>query len=143
MSEILDKFREEAKEVAAAAHGAARDDKDTRRDELFSRFLTLYEKLNEVIRMHLADEGEKVQELKDGLSRVEIKVDRFVEELAMIEKDEFHIRRRDLYDTHQRTISVFSWIDKSAEIIGRAIIMCLIAGVIALLLIGSGKAKLW
>ena len=75
---VIDKYREEAKEVAAAAHGAARDDKDARHDELFSRLLTLYEKLNEVIRQHMADEGQKVLELKEGLARVELKVDGFV-----------------------------------------------------------------
>lgn len=64
------------------------------------------------------------------------------EERAQREKDEFHIRRRDLYDTHQRTLGIFAWLDKSSEIIGRTIVMCVIAGIIALIAVGSGKVKL-
>jgi len=65
------------------------------------------------------------------------------EERMQREKDEFYIRRRELYDAHQRALGIFSWIDKSAEIIGRTIIMCLIAGVIAVIAVGTGKVKLW
>ena len=74
---IINKFREEAREVAAA-HGAARDDKDARHDAFTSRLLTLYEGLQKTMVEYMIGEGEKVQEIKDGLARVEAKVDSFV-----------------------------------------------------------------
>ena len=75
MTEILDKYREEAKEVAAATHGLARDDRDVRQDDLTSRLLQMYERLQEEMFGHMSDEGKKVQELKEAMTRIEGKVD--------------------------------------------------------------------
>ena len=78
MSDVPDKFRAEAAEIAQAQHGAARDDRDVRQDDLTSRLLGMYERLQNEMFGHMATESTKVQELKDGLARVETKVEAFV-----------------------------------------------------------------
>ena len=78
MTEIPDKFREEAAEIAKAQHGAARDDRDIRTDDMTSRLLTMYERLQNEMFGHMASEGTKVQELKDAVVRIEVKVAAFI-----------------------------------------------------------------
>ena len=45
MAEVPSKFMEEAAAVAQRAHGAARDDRDTRQDERSAQLLSMYERL--------------------------------------------------------------------------------------------------
>ena len=78
MTEVPDKFREEAKEIAAATHGAARDDKDARHDALTAQLLDMYKELQKAMFGKMDAEGEKVQDLKEGLGRLEGKVDTFI-----------------------------------------------------------------
>jgi septation ring formation regulator EzrA len=76
--QIPDRFREEAKEVAAEAHGAARDDKDMRSDRITAKLLDMVDYLQRDVLDHMKQEGETVRELKEGLARVEAKVAEFV-----------------------------------------------------------------
>lgn len=78
MAEAPDRFREEAKEVAAEAHGAARDDKDMRSDRITAKLLDMVDHLQRDVVDHMRKERETVQELKEGLARVETKVAEFV-----------------------------------------------------------------
>src|ERR1035437_6912223 len=78
MDGILDKYREEAKEVAQAAHGAARDDRDSRQDGLTSKLLNMYEKIQDAMLDHMMEEKSTVQEIREGLIRVEKQVSEFV-----------------------------------------------------------------
>jgi hypothetical protein len=78
MAEVPDKYREEAKEVALAAHGAARDDKDHRSDVLTARLLDMVVGLQRDVMDNIHKEGKAVQELKEGLARVERRVEEFV-----------------------------------------------------------------
>jgi len=78
MADDFDKYREEAKEVAAATHGAARDDRDARQDRLSDRLLGMYEKAQDAMFTRMAMEGDTVREIKEGLARVEKQVDEFV-----------------------------------------------------------------
>lgn len=67
----LDQLRDEAREVAAATHGAARDDRDTRHDEMTNRLLGMYEKIQNAMMNHMTAEVDTVREIKEGLARVE------------------------------------------------------------------------
>lgn len=78
MAEAPDRFREEAKEVAAEAHGAARHDKDMR-TRITAKLLDMVDHLQRDVVEHMKKEGETVRELKEGLARVEKKVDDFVD----------------------------------------------------------------
>ena len=78
MIEVPDKFREEAMEVAAAHHGAARDEKDQRSDRVTARLLDMCIDLQTKVFDHMTDTGGIVRELKEGLTRVEKKVEEFV-----------------------------------------------------------------
>jgi hypothetical protein len=78
MAEAPDRFREEAKEVAAEAHGAARDDKDMRSDRITAKLLDMVDHLQRDMVTHMIRERAIVEELKDGLARVEAKVAEFV-----------------------------------------------------------------
>lgn len=64
------------------------------------------------------------------------------EEREQREADEFYISRKNLYDAHQRSMSIFRQLDKFSEVIGRTVVLCVIAGVIALIALGTGKIKL-
>jgi len=65
------------------------------------------------------------------------------EERQQREKDDFYIKRKELYDTHQRTLAVFRMFDKAAEVIGKTVLLCVFGGIVVLILLGSGKVKLW
>lgn len=78
MAEVQDRFREEAKEVAAEAHSAARDDKDMRSDRITAKLLDMVDHLQRDVVDHMRKERETVQELKEGLARVEARVAEFV-----------------------------------------------------------------
>ena len=82
MTEIPSQFREEAKELAAAAHGAARDDKDQRADILTARLLDMVVGLQRDVMENMRKEAVTVQELKqelkEGMARVEKRIEEFV-----------------------------------------------------------------
>ena len=78
MAETPDKFREEAKAVADEAHGAARDDKDMRSDRITAKLLDMVDHLQRDVVDHMVRERATVNELKEGLARVEAKVAEFV-----------------------------------------------------------------
>jgi hypothetical protein len=78
MAEAPDKFREEAKEVAAEAHGAARDDKDARGDALTAQLLNMFETLQNNMLRHMESEGAVVQALQISITALTVKTDRFM-----------------------------------------------------------------
>jgi sugar-specific transcriptional regulator TrmB len=78
MSEIVDKYREEAKEVATAAHGAARDDRDARQDGLTDRLLRMYDKIQDALLLNMTTQEDTVRDIKESIARVEKKVAEFV-----------------------------------------------------------------
>lgn len=80
MAEPPDRFREEGKNLAAAdAHySAARDDKDERSDRVTARLLDMCIDLQAKVFDHMTITGANVRELKDGLTRLEKKVEEFV-----------------------------------------------------------------
>src|ERR1035437_5081120 len=78
MAEIFDKYREEAKEVATAAHGAARDDRDARQDGLTDRLLRMYDKIQDALLLNMSTQEDTVRDIKESLARVEKQVAGFV-----------------------------------------------------------------
>lgn len=79
MTEAIDRLREDAMEVAAETHGAARDAKDTRTDLITAKLLDMVDRLQRDVVEHMKTEGEAVREVKEGLARVEAKVESFVQ----------------------------------------------------------------
>ena len=78
MTEILDKYREEAKEVAIATHGAARDDKDTRHDKLTAQLLDMFQDLHRDVMAHMKDEHETLRAVQTSVNKLEEKSDLFL-----------------------------------------------------------------
>ena len=78
MIEIIDKYREEAKEVAAATHGAARDDRDARQDGLTDRLLRMYDKIQDALLLNMTTQEDTVRDIKESLARVEKQVSGFI-----------------------------------------------------------------
>lgn len=75
MVEVPDKYMAEAAETARVAHGAARDDRDSRQDGITAELLSMVRNLQDKVLNHMSEEGEAVQELKRSSQRIEIKVD--------------------------------------------------------------------
>lgn len=78
MDDTAGKFRADAKEAAAEVHGAARDDKDMRTDRITARLLDMCIDLQTMVFDHMTNTGATVREIKDGLARVEKRVEEFV-----------------------------------------------------------------
>lgn len=81
------------------------------------------------------------EEQSDEIRRIVREV--LAEERKLRDDDEFYIKRKELYDTHQRTLGIFRMFDKTAEVIGKTVLYCIIGGIVTLIAIGAGKVKLW
>ncbi len=73
-----DKWREVAEQERVAIHGAARDDKDVRTDRVTAKLLDMCIVLQDKVFNHMTNTGVSVRELKDGLERVEKRVEEFI-----------------------------------------------------------------
>lgn len=62
-----------------------------------------------------------------------------MEDRMQRENDEFHIKRKELYDTHQKTKTMFRIIDDTAMWVGRTLVYGLVVGAVALVVLGLGK----
>lgn len=63
------------------------------------------------------------------------------EERKQREADAFYISRKNLYDTHQRTVSVLKRIDEISEIVGKTIVYSFIVGAAGLVIWALTKIK--
>ena len=63
------------------------------------------------------------------------------EERALREKDEFYIRRRELYDTHRRAVGFFATVDAISSVIGKTIVYSLLVGIASLVVWVMGRLK--
>ncbi len=70
------RFRADA---AAEVHTVERDAKDMRSDRITAKLLDMVDHLQRDVLDHMRKEGETVRELKDGLARVEKRVEDFVQ----------------------------------------------------------------
>lgn len=73
-----DKWREVAEQERVAIHGAARDDKDVRTDRVTAKLLDMCIDLQGKVFAHMTNTGASVREIKDGLERVENRVEEFI-----------------------------------------------------------------
>jgi hypothetical protein len=64
---------------AAIQHGAARDAKDRRDDSITAQLLNMVDRLQRDVMEHMRKEQVTVQELKQGLARVEARVEQFIQ----------------------------------------------------------------
>ena len=79
---IIDKYREEAKEVAQAAHGAARDDADARKDAMNLQLLKMFDGLQTEILGYIKTQGLITNNLLNSVDKMEAKVDRILSAFA-------------------------------------------------------------
>ena len=101
-----DKYMEEAKELRAISHGAARDDSDARKDRTTASLIDMLRDLQHEVLINMKSGGAAVQDLKgevrdlkDGLLRVEASVKQFVKAFPGGDADE---HRKDHEDKIQK-----------------------------------------
>lgn len=78
MAEAPDKYREEAREVAAASHGASRDDRDRRQDALMADIVSM-------MRSQMQDTKEAVAAATEQVKR-DFRLDEIERRLSDLEK---------------------------------------------------------
>ena len=94
--------------------------------------------LRALVREVIAEEGalranEKASQIREVVHAV------ISEDRAQRGTDEFYIKRKELYDTHQKTKTMFRIIDDTAMWVGRTLVYGLVIGAIALVVLGLGK----
>ena len=102
----IDKFLEEAHEVAVAAHGAARDDKDMRTDRITAKLLDMVDHLQRDVVDSMKKAGDDVKDLKGGLARVEAKVAEFMSAFPNADS-QGHLRDHEMRIDEARDKKVF------------------------------------
>ena len=99
---------------------------------------TTPDELRALVRDIIAEEralraNEKASQIRDIVHAV------ISEDRMQHENDEFHIKRKELYDTHQKTKTMFRIIDDTAMWVGRTLVYGLVVGAVALVVLGLGK----
>jgi hypothetical protein len=63
------------------------------------------------------------------------------EERKQREGDEFYIKRKSLYDTHQRAVSFFEMVDSIGSVIGRTIVYAVLVGLASVAIWVLGRMR--
>ena len=82
MVELPDKYREEAKEVAAATHGAARDEGDSRKDAMTAQLLRMFEGMNTEIIGYIKTQALITNNVLANLDKAQTAIDRLMSAFA-------------------------------------------------------------
>ena len=63
------------------------------------------------------------------------------EERAQREKDDFYIKRAELYNTHRRAVTFFGAIDAIGAVVGKTIVYSFLVGAASLVIWAMGRMK--